>query len=67
MELHFFVLAMFFEPQFSRARIMLTKFYIILVILDDTYDRYASLPEAESLANALERYTIHAKITTKKR
>lgn len=55
-ELHFFVLAMYFEPKFSSARIMLTKFFKVLTILDDTCDRYASLPEAKSLVNSLERY-----------
>ncbi|KFK28702.1 hypothetical protein AALP_AA7G035600 [Arabis alpina] len=55
-ELHFFVISMYFEPQFSRARIMLTKFYTILTIVDDTFDRYASISEAESLARSLERW-----------
>lgn len=55
-ENHFFVQAMCFEPQLSRARIIMVKYFTILVLLDDTFDRYASLPEAEGLANSLERY-----------
>ncbi|KAG2263351.1 hypothetical protein Bca52824_070430 [Brassica carinata] len=55
-ELHFFVISMYFEPQFSRARIMLTKFYTAETIVDDTFDRYASVTEAECLANSLERW-----------
>ncbi|CAN7140145.1 unnamed protein product [Brassica rapa subsp. narinosa] len=55
-EMHFFSLAMFFEPQFSRARIMQTKFYMAEMIIDDTCDRYATLPEIESLVNSLERW-----------
>ncbi|CAF2130487.1 hypothetical protein HID58_012397 [Brassica napus] len=55
-ELHFFVISMYFEPQFSSARIMLTKFYTVETITDDTFDRYASISEAESLANSLERW-----------
>ncbi|KAG2244695.1 hypothetical protein Bca52824_093463 [Brassica carinata] len=55
-ELHFFVLSMYFEPQFSSARIMLTKFYTAEAIIDDTFDRYASISEAESLANSIERW-----------
>ncbi|XP_048633180.1 putative terpenoid synthase 7 isoform X3 [Brassica napus] len=55
-ENHFFVQAMCFEPQLSRARIIMVKYFTILVILDDTFDRYASLPEAEGLANSLERW-----------
>lgn len=61
-ENYFFVLGVFFEPQFSRARIMCTQFFTILEINDDTFDRYASLPEAVSLANSLERYTLCIKI-----
>ncbi|KFK28708.1 hypothetical protein AALP_AA7G036700 [Arabis alpina] len=55
-ELHFFVISLYFEPQFSRARIMLTKFFTVATIVDDTFDRYASISEAESLANSLDRW-----------
>lgn len=55
-ELHFFVISMYFEPQFSSARIMLTKFVTAEIIIDDTFDRYASMSESESLAKSLERY-----------
>ena len=55
-ENHFLIQAVFPEPQVSRARIMLTQYYTILGIVDDTFDRYASLPEAEILADSLERY-----------
>lgn len=57
-EHHFLVQGAFFEPQLSRARIMMIQFFTGLALLDDTFDRYASLPEAETLANCLERYTI---------
>ncbi|CAH8346016.1 unnamed protein product [Eruca vesicaria subsp. sativa] len=55
-ELHFFVISMYFEPHFSSARIMLTKFFTAETIIDDTFDRYASMSEAESLAKSLERW-----------
>ncbi|CAF2235823.1 hypothetical protein HID58_029536 [Brassica napus] len=56
-ENHFLIQAVFPEPQVSRARIMLTQYYTILGIVDDTFDRYASLPEAEILADSLERWS----------
>lgn len=56
-EMHFVTLT-YFEPKYSRMRIMLTKLFTVEIILDDTCDRYASLREVESLANTLERYTI---------
>ncbi|KAL0687817.1 hypothetical protein Bca4012_087494 [Brassica carinata] len=38
------------------ARIMLTKFVTAEIIIDDTFDRYASMSESESLAKSLERW-----------
>ncbi|KAG7632986.1 Terpene synthase N-terminal domain [Arabidopsis suecica] len=55
-ENHFFIQTLFVESQHSRARIMMAKYFILLVIQDDTLDRYASLPEAESLVNSLNRW-----------
>ncbi|KAG7542142.1 Isoprenoid synthase domain superfamily [Arabidopsis thaliana x Arabidopsis arenosa] len=40
----------------SRERIMMIQYFTGLALLDDTFDRYASLPEAECLANSLERW-----------
>ncbi|CAN6825794.1 unnamed protein product, partial [Brassica oleracea] len=56
-ESYFLVQAVFSDPQLSRARITLTQYYTILTLIDDTFDRYASLPEAEILASSLERWT----------
>ncbi|KAG7658582.1 Isoprenoid synthase domain superfamily [Arabidopsis suecica] len=53
---YFYVLAVIYTPQHSYERIMLTQYFTCLAILDDTFDRYASLPEAISLANSLERW-----------
>jgi len=44
---------------------MMAKYFILLVIQDDTLDRYASLPEAESLVNSLNRYTLYINIPDK--
>ncbi|KAF3568367.1 hypothetical protein DY000_02013073 [Brassica cretica] len=57
-ELHLVTLP-FFEPKYSRVRIMVTKLFVVQIILDDTCDRYASLREVESLGNAIERYYIY--------
>ncbi|KAG2318422.1 hypothetical protein Bca52824_011635 [Brassica carinata] len=46
------------ENYFLVQAIMLTQYYTILGITDDTFDRYASLPEAEILANSLESFKI---------
>jgi len=44
-EHHFFAQAVFFEPQFSRARIMMIQYFTALAIIDDTFDIYASLQQ----------------------
>ncbi|WZZ86892.1 hypothetical protein YC2023_115471 [Brassica napus] len=56
-ELHLVTLP-FFEPKYSRVRIMVTKLFVVQIILDDTCDRYASLREVESLGNAIERWDL---------
>ncbi|CAL9226170.1 unnamed protein product [Arabidopsis halleri] len=55
-ENYFFVLSVFFEPQFSHARFIFARSFILQGIQDDTFDRYASLPEAESLGYSLKRW-----------
>ncbi|WZZ13663.1 hypothetical protein YC2023_106752 [Brassica napus] len=56
-ELHVVTLP-FFEPKYSRVRIMAAKLFVLQIIIDDTCDRYASLREVESLANAIERWDL---------
>ncbi|KAG5383195.1 hypothetical protein IGI04_034665 [Brassica rapa subsp. trilocularis] len=56
-ELHLVTLP-FFETKYSRVRIMVTKLFVVQIILDDTCDRYASLREVESLVNAIERWDL---------
>lgn len=51
----FWVLAVYFEPQYSQARIKLTKLGALLSIIDDTYDAYGSIDELELFTKAIER------------
>ncbi|KAI0492370.1 hypothetical protein KFK09_026641 [Dendrobium nobile] len=46
-ELHFWMIGAYFEPCYSRARIMTTKLLILTSILDDIYDQYGTLEEWE--------------------
>lgn len=57
-EMHVSALA-YFEPKYSRVRIMVAKLFAIQIVIDDTCNRYASLREVEILASAIERYFIH--------
>lgn len=64
-EMYLYTPGYYIEPQSSRARIMLTKFYAVVTLADDTCDSYASIPDAESLANSLERYKYNKKLLAK--
>ncbi|KAL9275713.1 Valerianol synthase TPS1G-like protein [Drosera capensis] len=57
-ECYFWTMGMFFEPRFSRARILLAKVLLAITVLDDTYDAYSTFEEAQLLTNAFERWEI---------
>ncbi|XP_020209270.1 probable terpene synthase 2 isoform X2 [Cajanus cajan] len=54
----FWVLAVYFEPQYSQARKILSKVFGITLIIDDTYDAYGTIDELELLTEAIERWDI---------
>jgi len=55
-ELYFWYLGIYFEPQYSVSRKILTKVLSFCSIMDDTYDTYGTLNELTLLTNAIERY-----------
>ncbi|EOA37802.1 hypothetical protein CARUB_v100116241mg, partial [Capsella rubella] len=57
-ECHFGALGAYFEPQYSLARIIMAKIIMIVVVVDDTYDAYATLPEVTALTKCLQRWSI---------
>ncbi|XP_059310777.1 sesquiterpene synthase 14b-like [Lycium ferocissimum] len=44
-ECHFYTVGIYFEPQYSRAREMMTKVLTIYTVIDDTYDAFATYDE----------------------
>lgn len=54
-EFYFFILGVYFEPHYSRARMIATKATALVCILDDTYDVYANLEECRVLTDAIQR------------
>ncbi|KAF7123181.1 hypothetical protein RHSIM_Rhsim12G0120500 [Rhododendron simsii] len=56
MECFFYSTAVCFEPQYSLARLVLTKAMIMISILDDTYDAYGTYEELKCFRNAVQRY-----------
>ncbi|RDY12565.1 putative terpene synthase 2, partial [Mucuna pruriens] len=54
----FWVLAIYFEPQYSEARKIMTKVFALMSIIDDTYDAHGTIEELELLTEAIERWDI---------
>ncbi|XP_078152706.1 alpha-humulene synthase-like isoform X2 [Carex rostrata] len=55
-ESFFWMTAIYFEPHFSRARIIATKAINLITLLDDTYDIYGTLEECQLLTDAIQRW-----------
>ncbi|XP_010545918.1 PREDICTED: alpha-humulene/(-)-(E)-beta-caryophyllene synthase-like [Tarenaya hassleriana] len=55
-ECYLWALGTYFEPQYSRARILLTITIQLLTILDDTYDAYGTIEELDLFTDALNRW-----------
>ncbi|KAL7113439.1 hypothetical protein ACP275_04G060500 [Erythranthe tilingii] len=47
-----------FEPQYSSCRISATKIVQMLTLIDDTYDNYATLEEADLFTKLFQRWNI---------
>ncbi|KAL9291399.1 putative lyase [Arabidopsis thaliana] len=58
-ECHLASVAAYFEPQYSLARIIVTKIMMMVVVVDDTYDASsATLPEVTALTECLQMWNI---------
>ncbi|XP_076936082.1 sesquiterpene synthase TPS1-like [Bidens hawaiensis] len=57
-ELYFWVVGVYFEPQYSRSRIFLTKVIKMATVLDDTYDNYGTYEELEIFTEAIQRWSL---------
>ncbi|KAJ0046529.1 hypothetical protein Pint_04324 [Pistacia integerrima] len=54
-ELHFWVVGVYFEPGYGLARRILTKVIAMSSIIDDIYDTYGAIEELELSTTAIER------------
>nr|USM07608.1 alpha-terpineol synthase [Cymbopogon martinii] len=55
-ECYLWILGVYYEPCYSRARIILTMNIAIVTILDDTYDSYATPEECELFTKCIESW-----------
>ncbi|KAL2466319.1 Alpha-humulene/(-)-(E)-beta-caryophyllene synthase [Abeliophyllum distichum] len=58
-ECFFWAMGVYHEPQYSVARIMLTKTIAMTSIIDDTYDAYGVVEELEIFTEAIQRWDIN--------
>ena len=56
MELYFWILGVYFEPQYSLARRILTKAICMMSIIDDVYDVYGTHEELELFTDTIIRF-----------
>lgn len=59
-EIYLWILGLYFEPRYSLARIIATKITLFLVVLDDTYDAYATIEEIRLLTDAINKWDMSA-------
>ena len=60
-ESHLVALGPYFEPHYSLGRIIVAKINMIMVVVDDTYDAYATLPQVKALTECLQRYSVRSR------
>ncbi|KAK7405096.1 hypothetical protein VNO78_06292 [Psophocarpus tetragonolobus] len=54
----FWIIGVYFEPEYSLARRIMMKVIAIASIIDDVYDAYGTIEELELLTNAIERWDV---------
>ncbi|XP_021754772.1 (-)-germacrene D synthase-like [Chenopodium quinoa] len=55
-EVHFWILGEYYEPKYSYARMLLTKLFKIISIVDDIYDSYGTIEELKPFTEAIQRW-----------
>ncbi|KAG2558178.1 tau-cadinol synthase-like [Panicum virgatum] len=53
---YFYSYNVYHEQEHARARIILTKIFVLWTLLDDTFDTHANLEECQKLHQAIERW-----------
>ncbi|KAH7655618.1 Germacradienol synthase protein [Dioscorea alata] len=57
-ELYFWILGVYFEPQYSRARMMMVKGMFMISLMDDVYDSYGTMAELQYFTSAIQRWDL---------
>ena len=57
-ELYFWTMAVYFEPHYSAARIIVSKIIAVGTVMDDIYDAFGTFEELEIFTEAIRRFEI---------
>ncbi|CAL4931034.1 unnamed protein product [Urochloa decumbens] len=55
-ECYFWAYSVYYEQEYARARMILVRLFVLISLLDDTYDDHATLEESKELTKAIERW-----------
>ncbi|EEF48743.1 casbene synthase, chloroplastic-like isoform X2 [Ricinus communis] len=55
-EIFFWAVAMYFEPDYAHTRMIIAKVVLLISLIDDTIDAYATMEETHILAEAVARW-----------
>ncbi|ONI12960.1 hypothetical protein PRUPE_4G194400 [Prunus persica] len=58
-ELYFWIVGVYFEPQYSVGRKIMTKVSVLLTILDDIYDAFGTFEELVIFTEAIDRWDLN--------
>ncbi|TQD71980.1 hypothetical protein C1H46_042487 [Malus baccata] len=58
-ELYFWIVGVYFEPQYSVGRKIMTKASVLLTILDDIYDAFGTFEELVVFTEAIDRWDVN--------
>nr|AFQ98015.1 casbene synthase [Euphorbia fischeriana] len=57
-EIYFWASSTYFEPQYAHSRMIIARVVLLISLVDDTIDAYATIDEIHQLADAIERWDI---------
>ncbi|KAJ6835534.1 (-)-germacrene D synthase-like [Iris pallida] len=55
-ESYFWILGVWFEPRYSIERLLLSKLFNLMTVIDDMYDAYGTMKELQLFTNEIERW-----------
>ncbi|XP_021801445.1 (-)-alpha-pinene synthase-like [Prunus avium] len=58
-ELYFWVVGVYFEPQYLVGRNILTKVIALIAVMDDIYDAFGTFEELEIFTEAVQRWNVN--------